>query len=134
MVAGEVNPADLFTKHLESQAKPDQVVGLFGCQFMTGRAASAPALKSDLAVEVHLARGPAALPYLHLPENIAELFQEARPASPMGARTIWTRQKGSRTRCLASEPIEQPRYKDIDDIKRRSWRSSPSGELKPTPT
>ena len=30
-VAGGVNPADSFTKRLESQAKPDQVVGLFGC-------------------------------------------------------------------------------------------------------
>ena len=81
-VAGEVNPADLFTKHLESQAKLDQVVGLFGCHFMSGRASSAPALKSNEAVEVHLAHDPAVLPHMYLPEDIAELFQEACPESP----------------------------------------------------
>lgn len=80
-VAGEVNPAELFTKHLESQAKLDQVVGLFGCHFMSGRASSAPALKSNEAVEVHLAHDPAVLPHMYLPEDIAELFQEACPES-----------------------------------------------------
>ena len=81
-VAGEVNPADLFTKHLESQAKLDQVVGLFGCHFMSGRALSAPALKSNDAAEVHLAHDPAVLPHMYMPEDIAELFEEACPESP----------------------------------------------------
>ena len=80
-VAGEVNPADLFTKHLESRAKLDQVVGLFSCRFMEGRAASAPALKSDTAAAINLttelAHDPAVLPHLHLPEDIARLFPEA---------------------------------------------------------
>ena len=81
-VAGEVNPADLFTKHLESRAKLDQVVGLFSCRFMEGRAASAPALKSDTAAAIinlttELAHDPAVLPHLHLPEDIARLFPEA---------------------------------------------------------
>ena len=30
-VRGDVNPADLFTKHLESKAKLDQLVAVFGC-------------------------------------------------------------------------------------------------------
>ena len=51
-VAGEVNPADLFTKHLESRNKLDQVVGLFGCRFADGRAATAPMLKSDAAAHI----------------------------------------------------------------------------------
>ena len=79
-VAGEVNPADLFTKHLESRAKLDQVVGLFSCRFMEGRAASAPALKSDTAAAINLttelAHDPAVLPHLHLPDDIARLFPE----------------------------------------------------------
>ena len=33
-VACEVNPADLFSKHLESRNKLDQVVGLFSCRFL----------------------------------------------------------------------------------------------------
>ena len=39
-IAGEENPADLFTKHLESAAKLAQLIGLFSCKFMTGRASS----------------------------------------------------------------------------------------------
>ena len=29
-IAGEVNPADLCTKHIESKAKVEQLIGLFG--------------------------------------------------------------------------------------------------------
>ena len=79
-VDGEVNPADLFTKHLESRNKLDQVVGLFGCRFLEGRAALAPTLKSDAAV--YIAHDPAVLPHLHLPEDIARLFEEAIPEPP----------------------------------------------------
>ena len=80
-VAGKANPADLFTKHLESRAKLDQVVGLFSCRFMEGRAASAPALKSNTAAVINLttelALDPAVLSHLHLLEDIARLFPEA---------------------------------------------------------
>ena len=79
-VDGEVNPADLFTKHLESRSKLDQVVGLFGCRFLDGRAALAPTLKSDAAV--YIAHDPSVLPHLHLPEDIARLFEEAIPEPP----------------------------------------------------
>ena len=44
---------------------------------MAGRAVSAPALKSDLAVEVNIAHVLVVLPHMHLPDDIAELFQEA---------------------------------------------------------
>lgn len=81
-VAGEANPADLFTKHLESQAKLNQLVELFGCRFMEGRASSAPALKSEYAVPAHIVHDPAVLPHNYLPEEIAELFPEAVPEEP----------------------------------------------------
>ena len=81
-VAGEANPADLFTKHLESQAKLDQLVELFGCRFMGGRASSAPALKSEHAVPAHIVHDPAVLPHNYLPEEIAELFPETVPEEP----------------------------------------------------
>ena len=43
-VWGEVNPADLFTKHLPSREKVHQLLGLFGCEYRSGRAAAAPLL------------------------------------------------------------------------------------------
>ena len=44
-VWGEVNPADLFTKHLPSRDKVSQLLGLFGCEYREGRAAAAPLLR-----------------------------------------------------------------------------------------
>ena len=44
-VWGEANPADLFTKHLPSKEKLHQLVGLFGCEYRSGRAAAAPLLR-----------------------------------------------------------------------------------------
>jgi hypothetical protein len=44
-VWGEVNPADLFTKHLPSREKVHQLLGLFGCEYRDGRAAAAPLLR-----------------------------------------------------------------------------------------
>ena len=45
-VAGEENPADLFTKHLEYYTKFDQLMKLFNCTIVSGRAESAPGLKT----------------------------------------------------------------------------------------
>ena len=44
-VRGEVNPADLFTKHLPSREKVHQLMGLFGCEYRSGRAEAAPLLR-----------------------------------------------------------------------------------------
>ena len=44
-VWGEVNPADLFTKHLPSREKVHQLLDLFGCEYRSGRAAAAPLLR-----------------------------------------------------------------------------------------
>ena len=44
-VHGEVNPADLFTKHLTSRDRINQLVKLFNCEFREGRAESAPHLR-----------------------------------------------------------------------------------------
>ena len=44
-VPGVENPADLFTKHLESQSKLDQLLGKFNCKIVEGRPAAAPQLK-----------------------------------------------------------------------------------------
>ena len=44
-VRGEVNPADLFSKHLPSRDQIHQLTSLFGCECRDGRAASAPLLR-----------------------------------------------------------------------------------------
>ena len=49
-IAGEKNPGDLYTKHLESKANNEQLVGLFGGEFRVGRAEAAPRLQKDPAV------------------------------------------------------------------------------------
>ena len=44
-VRGEVNPADVFTKHLSSEERVASLCRLFGCRFAHGRAEGAPSLK-----------------------------------------------------------------------------------------
>ena len=46
-VKGTVNPADLFTKHIESNGKVKELVELFGCRYVDGRPAAAPLLRSN---------------------------------------------------------------------------------------
>ena len=46
-VKGTVNPADLFTKHIESNGKVKELVELFGCRYADGRPAAAPLLRSN---------------------------------------------------------------------------------------
>ena len=50
-VAGEVNPADLFTKHLPSKDKIHQLTALFGCEYREGRALTAPQLRPNVDPE-----------------------------------------------------------------------------------
>ena len=45
-ILGERNPADLFTKHLSSRDRIMKLVGLTGCRYTGGRAASAPLRRS----------------------------------------------------------------------------------------
>jgi hypothetical protein len=52
-VKGEINPADLLTKHLGSKDKVDQLVDLYGCAFMAGRAKSAPLLRRRDTTDHH---------------------------------------------------------------------------------
>ena len=45
-----MNPADLFTKHLSSRDRIDQLVKLFNCEFREGRAGSAPLLRRQKTI------------------------------------------------------------------------------------
>ena len=44
-VRGDVNPADLFTKHLPSRDKIHRLLALFNCRYANGRPESAPQLR-----------------------------------------------------------------------------------------
>ena len=46
-VDGEVNPADIFTKHSLTRERLMKLVGLFECAFMGGRAESAPRMRTN---------------------------------------------------------------------------------------
>jgi hypothetical protein len=46
-VRGEVNPADLFTKHLSSNDRIQSLLAQFGCSYEDGRAVGAPLLRKD---------------------------------------------------------------------------------------
>jgi hypothetical protein len=46
-VLGDVNPADLFTKHSLSRERLKKLVSIFNCHFYSGRAASAPLLRKE---------------------------------------------------------------------------------------
>ena len=46
-IHGERNPADLFTKHLPSREKVNQLTALIGCHFSDGRASLAPMMRRE---------------------------------------------------------------------------------------
>ena len=46
-VKGEINPADVFTKHLSSAERVTDLLKLFGCHFAGGRPEGAPELRTD---------------------------------------------------------------------------------------
>jgi hypothetical protein len=46
-VAGEDNPADVFTKHLPTSEKLGSIMKLFDCKFLGGRAEAAPQLRRE---------------------------------------------------------------------------------------
>ncbi len=79
-IAGEENPADLFTKHLVSREKVNQLVRLLGCRYTEGRADSAPQTRRGNSDRVtmggtelqHLEEGNPRMPHLEYP-NLDDL-------------------------------------------------------------
>ena len=99
-VWGEVNPADLFTKHLPSREKVHQLLKLFNCEYRDGRAAAAPLLRPHdvdgrkgghpdvneplptyTTTEATKPHDIGRLPHCHSESEIAELFPSIVAAS-----------------------------------------------------
>ena len=89
-VNGLVNPADLFTKHLVSRERVDQLIALFNCEYRDGRATSAPELrKAKNSSTVNVVQGiedpncqspahdPDVLPHAYSDKDLNELFTKA---------------------------------------------------------
>ena len=73
-VLGTDNPADLFTKHMDSAAKLDGLVQKFGCSFREGRPHAAPQLKRAPVLSL-----VEALPHLLPPEVMNRRHDRAEP-------------------------------------------------------
>ena len=106
-VAGEVNPADLFTKHLPSRHTIHQLTALFGCECREGRPATAPLLRphgSDRQQDGHLSEidplpsfalaeaqihDRNVLPHLHGEDEIHRMFPKIEAAPETGNSRDW---------------------------------------------
>ncbi len=53
-VAGEQNPADLFTKHSLTRERLQKLTGLFECDFRGGRAESAPEVRATPGIRTKM--------------------------------------------------------------------------------
>ena len=72
-VLGEENPADLLTKHSLSRQRLEDLVNLFGCRYLGGRAASAPQVRKGEASRVTMASADIAL------DEVNEREEQTRP-------------------------------------------------------
>ena len=106
-VAGEVNPADPFTKHLPSRDEIHQLAALFGCECREGRAASAPLLRPhdvDRQKDGHLSDNDpppsftlaeahihdlSVLPHMHSEGDIEKMFPKIEAAPETASSRDW---------------------------------------------
>ena len=139
-VNGLVNPADLFTKHLQSRERVDQLVKLFNCEYRDGRAASAPQLrKNDSKPEVNVAQteadpnntsrshDPDVLPHDYNDEDLDEIFYKAVVPGDGDGAAASTCICG-RPDCLECFPA-QPRGMVGDRGLAEAWLTTTTGRL-----
>ena len=79
-VNGLVNPADLFTKHLVSRDRVDQLVELFNCEYRDGRSSAAPELRKNKqgaeAQTVHCSDDPNNQSTMHDPDVLPHNYEQ----------------------------------------------------------
>jgi len=86
-ISGEVNPADVFTKHMASRERLSQLMRLFGCKFLDGRAGVAPAMRAGAGGRTTMAAHPdlqactdeAVVPHLQGDEFVAAHYPPLTP-------------------------------------------------------
>ena len=127
-VRGDVNPADISTKHLLSREKVHQLVTLFGCECRSGRAKSAPLLRphgSGQGEGGHPSTGDALptfvaaedgaaileaelhdiskLPHTYSPDDIRRMFPEIKAPPLMENALDWKPARDSDSPALSQE-------------------------------
>ena len=117
-VKGEVNPADIFIKHFESQARIDHLLKLFNCELREGRPSKAPELRrEDVAAmceisvaESHLpSHDPSLLPHQVAADQLDHYFPRASIApAPLGEED-----EIDDPDCLEPRAIERERPKGV---------------------
>lgn len=110
-VNGLVNPADLFTKHLTSRDRVNQLIELFNCEYREGRSAAAPELRKDREpAAVHSVQkdydpdtnnrspmhDPDVLPHMYDPEEMSKTFEVATAPDELDCAPTG--------RCICSRP------------------------------
>ena len=145
-VRGEVNPADLFTKHLPSKDKVHQLMGLFGCEYRSGRAEAAPLLRplgNDSQQASHLndvdplpnficAEGEihdeSRLPHLYGEDEIEKQFPLISAAPAVQNSEDWTE---GNEKIDAREEYEAPGIRRGGDRQARQMSAAPARRADP---
>ena len=89
-IPGEVNPADMFTKHLPSRDRLSALMQLLGCQYRDGRASSAPMTRTAetgkvTISEANIVDDEPMMPHLaHSPEELDKKFPSMRAPDDIG--------------------------------------------------
>ena len=83
-VDGEVNPADIFTKHSISRERLVKLTSLFDCNFRGGRAASAPQMRRTPTSKTTMAEAN------HLDEPAMDLLPEPIMPHKLGEHDLLT--------------------------------------------
>jgi hypothetical protein len=133
-VNGLVNPADLFTKHLTSRERIEQLVSLFNCEYRDGRAQSAPELRkaksssSSTAVAYaaygdqeqldpnnrSIAHDPDVLPHAYSEDDMDQIFLRAVVPDD-GDSSSAVKCMCSRPECGVCFPKAKPEFSTINE-------------------
>ncbi len=144
-IAGEENPADLFTKHLVSRDKVAQLVGLIGCRYLDGRAASAPLTRRAETGRTTIAdadannliEGRARMPHLEFQGDSAALdaaFPSLSVPSDVGDDNEGLWDTWDKLLVRGREIAEEIRQRMVSEGRRRCEhnRDAPSGAVSPS--
>ncbi len=118
-VRGEVNPADVFTKHSLTRDRLRQLVELFDCYFKDGRAESAPQLRRTATSKVKISE--------------ADVGDQVCDANLWHVGVLGLREDGPGPLCFPHStfskprldelypPLDVPEQLDIDDVHRDAF-------------
>ena len=113
-VKGEVNPADIFTKHLESQARIDHLLKLFNCELREGRPTKAPELRrEDVAAMCDISIAESCIPSHDsslLPHQVAtEELDRYFPRAEVAPAPLGEADEADDPDCIEPRTIPRPR-------------------------